>query len=284
MVRSSLIGVFLFFSGFVVKAQTSNSLLWEISGNGLSKPSYLYGTIHLIAQDDFFVRKEIDSVFNLCEQLAFEIKLDDPAILQLYQDWILLPSGKTLKDFCTEEEYQILKQYLLDSAKTDIETIMDQKPFMLTQLQISDYITGQPASFEIYFFQESIKKNVPVFGLENLQDELDLLDVIPYEEQIDMVINNIKSSSQNQKTWDELIAAYKEEDIDKLYEISLDVTPELIKYENLFLDNRNIKWIPVIDTLIKERSTFIAVGAAHLSGENGVIQLLKNQGYILKKL
>lgn len=284
MVRSSLIGVFLFFSGFVVKAQTSNSLLWEISGNGLSKPSYLYGTIHLIAQDDFFVRKEIDSVFNLCEQLAFEIKLDDPAILQLYQDWILLPSGKTLKDFCTEEEYQILKQYLLDSAKTDIETIMDQKPFMLTQLQISDYITGQPASFEIYFFQESIKKNVPVFGLENLQDELDLLDVIPYEEQIDMVINNIKSSSQNQKTWDELIAAYKEEDIDKLYEISLDVTPELIKYENLFLDNRNIKWIPVIDTLIKERSTFIAVGAAHLSGENGVIKLLKNQGYILKKL
>lgn len=284
MFRSLLIGVFLFFSGFVVKAQTSNSLLWEISGNGLSKPSYLYGTIHLIAQDDFFVRKEIDSVFNLCEQLAFEIKLDDPAILQLYQDWILLPSGKTLKDFCTEEEYQILKQYLLDSAKTDIETIMDQKPFMLTQLQISDYITGQPASFEIYFFQESIKKNVPVFGLENLQDELDLLDVIPYEEQIDMVINNIKSSSQNQKTWDELIAAYKEEDIDKLYEISLDVTPELIKYENLFLDNRNIKWIPVIDTLIKERSTFIAVGAAHLSGENGVIQLLKNQGYILKKL
>lgn len=284
MFRSLIIGLFWLLNGSVARTQTSNSLLWEISGNGLSKPSYLYGTIHLIEQDDFFVRKEIDSVFNLCEQLAFEIKLDDPVILKTYQDWMHLPSGTTLKDFCTEEEYQVLKQYLMDSAKTDIETILDQKPFLLTQLQISDYITGEPASYEIYFYNESLTNNVPIFGLENLQDELALLDQIPYNEQVDMVINNIKSSVQNQKAWAELISAYKAEDIGKLYEISLEVTPELIKYENLFLDNRNIKWIPVIDNLIQQRSTFIAVGAAHLAGEKGVIQLLKNQGYELKKL
>lgn len=284
MLRSLLIGLFLLFSGSAIKAQTSNSLLWEISGNGLSKPSYLYGTIHLIAQDDFFVRKEIDSVFNLCEQLAFEIKLDDPAILKTYEDWSYFPQGKSLRDYCTEGEYQILEKYLMDSLQIDIKTIANQKPFVLTQLQISDYISGEPASYEIYFFNKKQKKNIPIFGLETLQDELNLLDSIPNDEQIDMVINNIKSTIQNQASWATLIEAYKKEDIETLYKISLDVTPELVKYENLFLADRNIKWIPVIDTLINEGSTFIAVGAAHLGGEKGVIQLLKNQGYLLKKL
>ena len=64
----------------------------------------------------------------------------------------------------------------------------------------------------------------------------------------------------------------------------MEVTPELIKYENIFLNERNLKWIPVIESLIKAKPTFVAVGAAHLGGEMGVLKLLKNQGYTLKQL
>lgn len=275
----SLIGILT-----IKNAGAQNSLLWEISGNGLEKPSYIFGTIHLIAQNDFVVRKEIDSVFDLSEQVAFEIKLDDPSLLTTFQEWIYLPSGTTIKDFCTEEEYQKLKKYFLDSLKTDIETLKDQKPFVLTQLQIADYATGESASFEIYFFNKCISTYVPIYGLEMLQDQLNIFDSIPYEEQMDMVINSANNTSYYQASWSSLIKAYKEEDINKLNQISMEVSPELIKYDDIFLDERNAKWVPVIESLVMTKSTFIAVGAAHLGGETGVLQLLKNRGYTLKQL
>ena len=125
---------------------------------------------------------------------------------------------------------------------------------------------------------------VPIYGLEKLQDQLNIFDSIPYEEQMDMVINSANNTSYYQASWSSLIKAYKEEDINKLNQISMEVSPELIKYDDIFLDERNSRWIPVIESLVKTKSTFIAVGAAHLGGETGVLQLLKNRGYTLKQL
>ncbi len=125
---------------------------------------------------------------------------------------------------------------------------------------------------------------VPIYGLEKLQDQLNIFDSIPYEEQMDMVINSAKNASYYQTSWSSLIKAYKEEDINKLNQISMEVSPELIKYDDIFLDERNSRWVPVIESLVMTKSTFIAVGAAHLGGETGVLQLLKNRGYTLKQL
>ncbi len=284
MLKSVAILLSLILTLSVKNAESQNSLLWEISGNGLEKPSYIFGTIHLIAQSDFVVRKEIDSVFYLSEQVAFEYEFDDPSLSKTYQEWKYFPAGKTIKDFCTENEFQRLKKYFLDSMQTDIETIKDQKPFVLTQIQIKDYAQTEPTSYEVYFYFKCAYGYIPVYGLEMFQDQLDIFDSIPYDEQMDMVLNSIDSASYYDASWLSLVKAYKEEDIDKLYQISMQISPELIKYEDMFLDERNSRWIPVIESLIKTKSTFIAVGAAHLGGETGVLQLLKNQGYTLKEL
>jgi len=267
-----------------MKSQTQNSLLWEISGNGLSQPSYIYGTIHQIAKSDFVVRKEIDSVFDLCKQVAFEIKLDDTTLLSTYRNWIYLPEGKTLRDYCTEEEYSILKNYLSDHGQTDIESIKYQKPFVLAQMQTSDYVTGETASYELYFFDRLTQNNIPLFGLETMQNELDVFDSMPYDHQIDMVLGAIDSTRNMQVLWTDLITAYKKEDLDALYGILLVASPELMAYENLFISGRNANWIPVVENLIMENTTFIAVGAAHLPGAKGILQLLENKGYSLKPI
>ncbi len=282
--RSAIVGLILFFSLTNMKSQTQNSLLWEISGNGLSQPSYIYGTIHQIAKSDFVVRKEIDSVFDLCKQVAFEIKLDDTTLLSTYRNWIYLPEGKTLRDYCTEEEYSILKNYLSDHGQTDIESIKYQKPFVLAQMQTSDYVTGETASYELYFFDRLTQNNIPLFGLETMQNELDVFDSMPYDHQIDMVLGAIDSTRNMQVLWTDLITAYKKEDLDALYGILLVASPELMAYENLFISGRNANWIPVVENLIMENTTFIAVGAAHLPGAKGILQLLENKGYSLKPI
>ncbi len=283
MIKSAILVFISLFTITPITAQNANSLLWEISGNGLEKPSYIYGTIHLIAQSDFVVRKEIDSVFNASDQVAFEMKLDDPTMLTTLQNWMYLPDGKTIADYCTHDEYLMLKNYLYDSLQTDITSIQTQKPFAISQMLLMGSIKEEIASYELYFMQKSILQYKPLNGLENLQDELDIFDSIPYDKQIDMLIETINEENDG-VVWEDLIQAYKDENLDSLLTYFYKSSPEFLLYEDLFLTNRNKKWINEIENLMSDKSTFIAIGAAHLLGKNGVLKLLEEKGYTIKPL
>ncbi len=267
-----------------IAQQKSSSLLWEISGNGLSQSSYLFGTIHLIDKKDFTIRKEIDSIFELTNQIAFEIKMDDPDALAKIQDWFPLPEGKSLQDYCTPAEYEKITKYLTDSLETDINQYKNLKPFGVAQLQVMGYADGEVASYEGYFMTQALLLQKPIKGLESIDDQLKLFDVIPYEEQIDWMIQGIDSTAEYNNIWSKLIIAYKNEDLPALWQLFKESSPELVKYQDMLISGRNIKWIPVIEEMIKSSSTFIAVGAGHLPGENGLLDLLRNHGYSLRPL
>lgn len=283
MIKSTIIGLISLLSVSEITAQNANSLLWEISGNGLEKPSYIYGTIHLIAQSDFVVRPEIDSVFNASQQVVFEMKLDDPTMLATFQKWMYLPEGKTLQDYCSQKEYSILKNYLSDSLQTDIATMITQKPFAISQLLVTGSIKEETASYELYFMQKTLEQGKTLSGLENLQDELEIFDSIPYDAQIDMLIQTITDENM-EIVWSDLVRAYKAENLDSLQTYFYKSSPEFLFYEDLFLTNRNQKWIAEIEKLISKKTTFIAIGAAHLPGENGVLKLLEKKGYTINAL
>lgn len=284
MCRQLIIGLFAFVCFQDAKAQSNSSLLWEISGNGLKQNSYIYGTIHLIGKSDFVVRPEIDSVFNLSEQVVFEMKLDDPDLLTIYQDWMYLPVGSTLKDYCTPEEYQKLKRYLADSLNTEIESMTNQKPFAISQLLIDAYFEEELASFELYFMTKCLQQGKNMKGLEKIQDQLHIYDSIPFSEQIDDILKEIDSETNNDILMKEMINAYKKEDLEALRTFVFANSPEVNKYEDLYLNNRNENWITEIRDLMVKSSAFIAVGAAHLPGEKGILQLLKEQGYTVTSL
>ncbi|MFI5171191.1 MAG: TraB/GumN family protein [Chitinophagales bacterium] len=281
--KSTYLIILLLLQTFQDFAQTkTNSLLWEISGNGLLVPSYLYGTIHIMDREDFSIRKEIDSVFAVSEQVAFEIKMDDLSAIGKVQSWMVLPPDKKLSDFCSPDEYEKIKKYLKDSLDMDIEMFAGQKPFVLEQLMMMETMEGETASYEEYFLTKSITAHKPIKGLELVEDQLNLFDTIPYSEQIDWILEEIDSSGDYGELWMQLIDAYKIEDltlISKLMKSTIEY-----KYESLLISGRNKNWIPVIENLIQLKSTFIAVGAGHLPGENGVLELLRKKGYSLKAI
>jgi uncharacterized protein len=262
----------------------TTSLLWEISGNGLSKPSYLYGTIHLIDKKDFYVRPLIDSMLVNAGQVVFEIKLDDMAALMSIQSMMNLPEGKTIKGMMNATDYAALKKYFSDSLHTDIETMNDQKPFALIQKVTESYIKGDQESFELHFLMECMNHQKTILGLETVADQMAVFDTIPYEEQIGWLVEWADSSSKYDDIFDRLITFYKEENLDSIAKCMNESSPELMKYADEFIYDRNRKWIPEIKEMIKDKTTFIAVGAGHLPGENGVIALLRKEGYTVKPI
>ncbi len=262
------------------KAQTlDGSTLWKISGNNLTTPSYLFGTIHLIDAEQFTVNAQTDSVFNLTERVAFEIKLDDLTMATAFQNWAILPDSGTIHNYCSGEEYAKMEKYFKDSLQTDIALMANQKPFLLYQLQMSNLISGNQASYDLHFLTKSMMAQKEIVGLELLSDQLTIFDKIPYEEQIDWIVSAIDSVSYYDNYYEQMIKDYLAGNIVALNTMMTEDSPELKKYEDLFLTNRNKNWVPRIATMIAEKSTFIAVGAGHLPGQNGLLQLLTNAGY-----
>lgn len=273
-----------FFSAASCLYAQDNSLLWEISGNGLKESSYLFGTIHMIGKNDFFVRDEVDSVFSKCNQVAFEIDLDDVAQLNSMQAWLNLPEDLTLDAIIPPDQYNKIKIFFADSMGLDIKDFNTQKPFALYQQFLYGLEKSEQESYEIYFLMKCISSQKTVVGLEPISDEFRVMDDISYEEQIRWVTEGIDSINAYRSDFKELIHAYQAEDLNKLILMLKEDPVVMGEFEDALLVQRNQKWIVEILKLTEQMPTFIAVGAMHLPGENGLISLLREKGFTVKPI
>ena len=112
---------------------------------------------------------------------------------------------------------------------------------------------------------------------------MSVFDSIPYQAQADMLLETIKSSDTEDDSFKEMVDMYVKQDINKMVD-SMSEEEGIQGYEDILLNQRNINWIPVMADKMKEGQVFFAVGAGHLGGEQGVIQLLLNEGFRLTPL
>lgn len=274
----------ILFSSFFCRAQktatTSNrSLLWKIEGKGLSKPSYLFGTIHIICSDDYFWTDQMQKCFQAADKVCLEMDMDDPALLTEIATGMVDKNGKQLKDYFTPAEYKKLSDYMRDSVGTDIRFVQQMKPAILLSLFASKSLDcATQVSYESNIMEDAKKENKEIIGLEAAKEQLDLFNNIPTDSIVKEVLQSIDQPADSRKEYAELVAAYKAQDLPKLYEL-IQNSNDVGEDTGEFLDARNKKWIGRISEKMKTNSVFFAVGAGHLWGQNGVIQLLKNTGY-----
>ena len=256
-------------------------LLWKISGNNLSQDSYLYGTIHLVPKEKFVVKKSIDEAFNKCNKLALEIDLNMTLLDKVNAArQMILPNNKRLSDYMSKDEFVKLKSYCRDTlriSKRKFKRYIRLKPFFFSAVVIQEAI-GKSKGYDTYFQKKANKKDLPLVGLEKLEDQLNLVNKMDLKEQI----NALKeSSSAELKEYYEMLDIYFKEDLSALEKLINNSESMDQDFKENFLIKRNKNWIPVIEKLTRKQSTFIAVGAAHLLGEEGVIRLLEDKGYDL---
>jgi uncharacterized protein YbaP (TraB family) len=130
----------------------------------------------------------------------------------------------------------------------------------------------------------SHQQNKEIFGLETVKEQMAVFDVISYQEQINQLIKSVKDKLANdKKEYIEGLEMYEKEDLNGLLEVfEKSDNTMMSKYNDILLINRNNKWIPKIEKEILQKPTFFGVGAAHLSGENGIIMLLRKNGYTVE--
>jgi uncharacterized protein YbaP (TraB family) len=266
--------ILLTFVSFASQAQ----LLYKIEGKDLQKPSYIYGTIHIMPKKQFAISESLTTALKECESLVMEvdINMDLKTKLDAAQR-SLLPDGKTIADITSTENAQKIRQFCMDSLhwkESKYVRMSRLTPFFLTSIILQDLI-GKSKSFEVELNKLAEKNKMTTLGLETIQMQMDLVNDVPYEEQIKLLLEGLTTDNSEYNT---MLNCYLKQDLNKLGELMNDaeLSPE---FNANFLVKRNQNWIPQISKMVQEKPIFIAVGAGHLPGEQGVLKLLQEAGY-----
>lgn len=283
--RRLLVGLFCFL-GLVARGQVpaENSLLWEITGPGLKKPSYLFGTIHLICPADFSLSDSLKAAVTRTEQVALEMDMDDPGMMATMMKTMNMSGGNELKKLVSEQEYARLDRFYKDSVGIGLAMFEKAKPFVLMGPLFSSVLDCQPQSYETALMGLAGKQQSEVIGIETLEEQMAIFDTIPYKDQVKMILTMIDSLPQARKEFRSMIGLYKSQNINELYRLTLQSDFGMEGNEEVMLFSRNQKWVPRMRKIMSAKPTFFAVGAAHLGGEKGVIALLRKEGYKLKAI
>ena len=266
-----------------------NALLWEITGKGINKPSYVYGTIHMIPGEEYFLPKGTLGAIENSEKMFFEIDMKDMSDMSSMFSMInkiFMKDGITLKDLLTKEEYQLVSDYF-SKAGLPLFMLERVKPMFLSAFAMGDMNPtalqdGKIKSYEMEFFEMAKDKKMETGGLETIEFQIGVFDSIPYADQAKMLMESIKSSNTEDDEFKKMIQLYKDQDIEAMVTMMGEGSSDLGEHEDLLLTGRNKNWIPQIIDQAKKNATFFAVGAGHLGGKNGVIALLRKEGLMVK--
>lgn len=264
----------------VSSAQKQSSLLWKISGKNLKKPSYIFGTFHLLCADDLQLPDTLQSIIHQSKQVFFEIKMDDPDMYRKVQKIIVMKDGHKLNDFISAKDYDSLSAFFQNKTKIPLNFVATYKPYLLVPLLYQSMLGCTPIAFELELQKISKKDSTPVYGLETVEFQMQLFDSIPYEQQAKMLLKNLYEFEQSKKDLQKMVAVYKRKNIEEIKN-SVKNDKDFNKYEEVLLTSRNRNWIPLIANAAYLMPSFFAVGAGHLGGENGVLNLLQQKGYTI---
>ncbi len=268
----------------------ANSLLWEISGNGLAESSYLFGTIHIINKEDYFLPEGTLSAIDQSSDVVFEIDMtemnDISKVMPLMQK-AFMENDLTLKDLLSEEEYALVNDHF-QGMGLPLMFMERIKPMFLTvfasgDINPGDLQSGEVKSYEMEFAEMAQESNKTIGGLETIEYQISIFDSIPYTEQAQMLVESIQSSDLGDDQFKELVDLYKQQNVAQLYEM-MKGDESINEHEDVLLIQRNKNWIPVMSERMASTKTFFAVGAGHLGGPMGVINLLQEAGYTVKPM
>ena len=268
-----------------VKQKNDNTLLWQVSGNGLKQPSFLFGTFHLLCKEDIHFSDQLKKAVRVSNEIYMELDMDDPSTMLSGMLYMNMKNGKKLEDLYTPEEYKRVQNYFSDTLKTPIMFLDKAKPYFLVALLYPRMMKcATPAGVEEELMKIAKEDKKDIKGLETMQFQASVFDSIPYEWQAKELLKNIDSFSVYKDEFDQMLRLYKNQQLDSMKEMLNKSEFGSDKYEDLLLTNRNKNWVNQLNKIMKTESVFVAVGAGHLVGDFGLISLLRKAGYKVEPL
>lgn len=285
MKRFMAFGLFaIFFVGvFNLNAQKA-PLLWKVTSPETKTTSYIFGTYHLVGSDYLKDHELVRKAYDDASTVVVETVLDSSAIMVVAMKGMML--DHSLKDLVDSADYALLKTELEAVLGMPIEQLSNFKPIMIsTMYSLAKAQEATPESFsyggspiDLYFADEGKKNGKEIIPLETAWEQAEILfEGQTVEEQAMALVENVKAEVEDDLS-SEVLDAYMAEDLDRLWKLNEDWDDSMGEM-TVLLDERNKKWIPKLKPVLDTGNAFIAVGALHLPGKVGVLELLKKEGY-----
>lgn len=266
-------------------------ILWKVSGNGLSKPSYVMGTHHIAPISIIDSISGFNEAINQCDVVYGEVSNDEMNSSETQQKLMQLsiaPADSTLDKIFTPAQFDsidnVLKKYTAGAAS--LQQMAMLKPVIVaTQLAIMqslkafpDFNPQQQLDSHVQTLAGSMGKESEAF--ETVDFQLNLLYGQPIAEQAKELMIAVRHDEELEAFSHKLAAAYQSQNLDIMFEYMND--PILgfdAASKKRMIDDRNLHWVETLVELMPQRAIFVCVGAGHLPGELGVLNLLRQKGY-----
>ena len=276
--KNTLALVLLLVTVFSVKAQQNdNSLLWKVEGKGI-KTSYVFGTFHMIPKESFNLKDKVKNALAISQLMVLELDMDDPSLQSEMIKHSAMPEGTTLVEYMDKDEYVLIDTYLKGKLGAGLDQFKSFKPLMVSSMVMMGYMGKDLASYEASLIALATEQQKEIKGLETIEYQMGVFDKQPYDIQLDEVVKLLEEKDAMGNMFNEMIEHYTTEDIDGLYNYMDGYFTNEGQMDDM-LHTRNANWIPQIGNYSKDHSVFYGVGAGHLGGEKGVINLLRKAGY-----
>lgn len=261
--------------------QPNQSIFWEIRHPNQKKPSFIFGTMHV---NDSRVFHTVDAVLpyiQRADRYAAEIALEQehssmPMSVFLFKD------GKTLSDFIGNKKYEKLHRVLQKAFDLNLHRYQRFLPFFTINFITNNILTSDKSStLDEYLWKLAQDHYKPCIGVETRREQMKIIQNIPETLQVQMLLSIGKNVSNFRKQTLHLTNQYLEGNIQAVYIQSKKSAGKLRK---ILLYQRNERMSNRIATYCATESVFVAIGAAHLAGQKGVLNLLKQKQFVVKPI
>lgn len=262
----------------------ANTLLWKISGKNLTRPSYIFGTMHMICANDIQLSDSLRNAIKNSDDVYLELDMDDMGQMMTAMMHMTMKGDTTLSDLLSAEDYKKVKNYFEDHSSLIPFSMMEKyKPLLLESMVMeqSDACDNMIV-IEQLVMQQAKNYDKEIKGLETFDYQLGIFDKIPYKLQAQQLLKMVDDEKAgNNNDADEikvLTEAYRKQELSKMDDLTKD-DPTIAGFTDILLYDRNANWSKKLQQLMPDKALVVAVGAGHLPGKKGVLNLLREAGY-----
>lgn len=275
------------FGAFAQKTSSSadaNTLLWKITGKNLIKPSYVFGTMHMICADDIELSDSLKKAIKNSDKVYLELDMDDMWQMMSAMMHMNMKGDTTLSDLLSDEDYKKVKSYFKEHSSMIPFSLMEKYKPLLVESMVMEQSTAcdNMIVIEKLIMDEAKQNDKEIKGLETFAYQLGIFDKIPYKLQAQQLLKMVNDADSG-RTDDEneikiLTDAYRRQELSKMDELTKD-DPGIGEFTDILLYDRNANWAKKLQEIMPGNSLVVAVGAGHLPGKKGVLNLLREAGY-----
>lgn len=273
-----------------IPAQAEGPALWSVKDSDTT--IYLFGTIHVLKPDTEWQNEKLMAKFASSDKIVTELAPDqmDPAVIgPIMAQYGMYGAEDSLKNHIDAEDYAIVEASLV-AMGMPAQAVERFRPWVatITLMQYSIMKAGfNPESgVEMVLTKLGQAEGKSFAGLETAKEQMGFFANMPADKQIAFLKSTISDMPKAEQQINDMLAAWKVGDMPALNALMTDSMKEYPGLSELLLASRNKRWIKQIDVMLAEETgeLFLAVGAGHMPGEDGVINLLKKAGHVVERV